>query len=56
MGVAARRRGIEITHAAQPLKSKDVDDYDLLICMDPKNKAAVLGEVVVVVVIAYYET
>jgi len=44
MGVAARRRKIEITHSSKPLKSQDVEEFDLLICMDPKNKAAVLGE------------
>lgn len=33
MGCAARKRGIEITHASQPLKPKDIEEFDLLVCM-----------------------
>lgn len=38
----AKKRGYIMTSRSRPLHKSDIDDFDYIICMDGKNKAAVL--------------
>lgn len=38
MRTAARERGISITGAARQITAKDLEDFDLILCMDDENK------------------
>ncbi|KAL7687975.1 putative phosphotyrosine protein phosphatase I [Plasmopara halstedii] len=38
----AKKRGYVMTSRSRPLNKMDIDEFDYIICMDDKNKAAVL--------------
>ncbi|OWZ23986.1 Protein tyrosine phosphatase [Phytophthora megakarya] len=38
----AKKRGYVMTSRSRPLTQKDIDEFDFIICMESKNKAAVL--------------
>lgn len=42
MAKEARKRGFELTSRARPLKLQDLSDFDHIICMEDKNREAVL--------------
>lgn len=42
MRAAASKRGIDITSLSRALTAEDVDQFDLLVCMDGANKSAVM--------------
>lgn len=43
MRAAAKRRGIGITSISRPIRPSDFKDFDLILAMDEKNKADILG-------------